>query len=98
MNPELVAGQLLVSIAAGAPFTAKVAQFTGGNVARAVSLTIIMTIITVMLMPFLVPFILKGAQADPLSVMANLVVMILIPLVKRRLLYFFYKVSNNINT
>ena len=81
MNPELAAGLLLVSIAAGAPSTAKVAQFTGGNVAQAVSLTIIMTIVTVVLMPFLIPFILEGAQADPLSVMANLVVMILIPLV-----------------
>jgi BASS family bile acid:Na+ symporter len=81
MNPELAAGLLLVSIAAGAPSTAKVAQFTGGNVARAVSLTIILTIITVILTPFLVPFILEGAQANPLSVMANLVVMILIPLV-----------------
>ena len=29
----------------------------------------------------MVPFILEGAQADPLAVMANLVVMILIPLV-----------------
>ena len=81
MNPELAAGLLLISIAAGAPSTAKVAQFTGGNVARAVSLSIILTIITVIITPFLVPFILEGAQADPLAVMANLVVMILIPLV-----------------
>ena len=81
MNQELAAGLLLVGIAAGAPSTAKVAQFTGGNVARAISLTIILTIITVILTPFLVPFILEGAQAHPLSVMANLVVMILIPLV-----------------
>src|SRR5512136_2293536 len=80
MNPELAAGLLLVSIAAGAPSTGKVAQFTGGNVGKAVSLTIIMTIVTVLLMPFLVPFILDGAQANPLYVMANLVVMILIPL------------------
>ena len=81
MNPELAAGLLLISIAAGAPSTAKVAQFTGGNVARAVSLSIILTIITVIITPFLVPFILEGAQADPLAVMANLVVMILVPLV-----------------
>ena len=81
MNPELAAGLLLMAIAAGAPSTAKVAQFTGGNVARAVSLSIILTIITVILTPFLVPFILEGAETDPLSVMANLVVMILIPLV-----------------
>ena len=80
MNPELAAGLLLVSIAAGAPSTGKVAQFTGGNVAQAVSLTIILTIVTVLLMPFLIPFILEGAQADPVYVMANLVVLILIPI------------------
>jgi len=81
MNPQLAAGLLLVSIAAGAPSTAKVAQITRGNVAQAVSLTIIMTIITIVLMPFLIPFILEGAQTDPLYVMGNLVVMILIPII-----------------
>lgn len=81
MNKELAAGLLLVSIAAGAPSTAKVAQFTGGNVGQAVSLTIIMTIVTVVIMPFLDPFILEGAQADPLPVMGNLMVLILIPII-----------------
>ena len=80
MNPELAAGLLLVSIAAGAPSTGKVAQFTGGNVAQAVSMTIIMTIATVIIMPFLVPYIIEGGQADPLYVMAYLVVLILIPI------------------
>jgi bile acid:Na+ symporter, BASS family len=80
MNQELAAGLLLVSIAAGAPSTAKVAQFTGGNVAQAVSLTIIMTTITIVLMPFLIPLILEGAQVDPLYVLGNLVVMILLPI------------------
>jgi len=80
MNPQLAAGLLLISIAAGAPSTGKVAQFTGGNVAKAVSLTIIMTIATVVIMPFLVPVILPGAQADPLYVLGNLVVLILVPI------------------
>jgi BASS family bile acid:Na+ symporter len=81
MNPELAAGLLLVSIAAGAPSTAKVAQITGGNMAQAVSMTILMTIITVIIMPFLLPFILEGAQVDPLFILANLVVLILVPIV-----------------
>ena len=81
MNLELAAGLLLVSVAAGAPSTAKVAQFTGGNIALSVSLTIIMTIVTIVLMPFLLPFILEGAQANPLYVTANLAVMILIPII-----------------
>jgi bile acid:Na+ symporter, BASS family len=81
MNPDLAAGLLLMSIAAGAPSTAKVAQFTGGNIAQSISLTIIMTIVTIVLMPFLIPFILPGAEANPLYVTANLVVMILIPII-----------------
>ena len=80
MNPEPAAGLLLVSIAAGAPSTGKVAQYTGGNVAQAVSLSIIMTIVTIVLIPFLIPFILKGARTDSLYVMGNLVVLILIPI------------------
>jgi hypothetical protein len=65
MHPELAAGLLFVSIAAGAPSTGKVAQFTGGNVGKAVSLAIIMIIVTMLLMPFLAPLILDGAQANP---------------------------------
>jgi len=80
MSPGLAAGLLLMAVAAGAPSTAKVAQFTGGNMAQSISLTIILTIVTVVLMPFLIPYILEGAQADPLAVTANLVVMILIPI------------------
>ena len=81
MNEQLAGGLLLVSIAAGAPTTMKVAQVTGGNVARAVSLTIIMTMVTIVIMPLLLPIILPWAQADPLEVTRNLVVLILIPII-----------------
>ena len=80
MSQELAAGLLLVSIAAGAPSTGKLAQLTGGEVARAVSLTILLTVVTIIIMPFLVPFILEGAQADPLNVLASLVELILLPI------------------
>ncbi|MDD1661564.1 MAG: bile acid:sodium symporter [Methanomicrobiales archaeon] len=80
-NPELSAGLFLIAVAAGAPSTAKVAQFTGGKMAEAISMTIILTIVTVFLMPILLPFILEGAQGKMGSVLANLVVMVLIPIV-----------------
>jgi BASS family bile acid:Na+ symporter len=80
MSRQLAGGLLLVSIAAGAPSTGKVAELTGGNVARAVSLTILMTIVTIILMPLVMPFALPEAQADPLSVTVDLVVLILIPI------------------
>jgi predicted Na+-dependent transporter len=80
-NPELSAGLLLIAIAAGAPSTAKVAQFTGGKIADAVSMTIILTIATVFLMPILIPLIVGEVEADMWSVLANLVVLVLIPIV-----------------
>jgi predicted Na+-dependent transporter len=79
--PELAAGLILIAIAAGAPSTAKVAQFTGGNIAQAVSMTIILTIVTVFLMPFLLPIILPGTEGKMASVFANLLVLVLIPIV-----------------
>jgi predicted Na+-dependent transporter len=80
MNRQLAGGLLLVSIAAGAPSTMKVAEITGGNVNRAVSLTILMTLVTIILMPLLLPYVLPGAQTDQLEVMVNLVMLILIPI------------------
>jgi BASS family bile acid:Na+ symporter len=81
-NPELSAGLFLIAIAAGAPSTAKVAQFTGGKMAEAISMTIILTIVTVFLMPILLPFILgPEAQGKMGSVLANLIVMVLIPII-----------------
>jgi predicted Na+-dependent transporter len=80
MNRMLAGGLLLVSIAAGAPSSMKVAEVTGGNVPRAVSLTILLTVVTIILMPLLLPWVLPGAQTDQLEVTRNLVVLILIPL------------------
>ncbi len=85
-NPDLAAGLVLIAVAAGAPSTAKVAQFTGGNIAKAVSLTIILTIVTVFLMPFLLPVILgillPGTEGggSMASVLGSLVVLVLIPI------------------
>jgi len=45
ISVEFAIGLMLVSIAAGAPSTPKVAEFTGGNIAYAVSLTLLMTIL-----------------------------------------------------
>ena len=80
MNRQLAAGLLLVSISAGAPSTGKVAEILGGDVARAVSLTILMTLGTLVLMPLLLPFVLAGAQEDTPRVMVYLVVLVLLPL------------------
>jgi BASS family bile acid:Na+ symporter len=81
LSSGLAAGLILVSIAAGAPSTPKVAEFTGGNIAFAVSLTLLMTVLTIVLMPFLVPYILEGIGMNPAKVAFNLVMFMLIPII-----------------
>jgi BASS family bile acid:Na+ symporter len=80
MNGQLAGGLLLVSIAAGAPSTGKIAEILGGDVARAVSLTILMTLATIILMPLLLPFVLEGAREDTPRVIVYLVALVLLPI------------------
>jgi predicted Na+-dependent transporter len=80
LSSGLATGLVLVSIAAGAPSTPKVAEFTGGNIAYAVSLTLLMTILTIVLMPFLVPYLMEGVGMNPTKVAVNLVIFMLIPI------------------
>ncbi len=81
VSKEMAAGLILVSIAAGAPSTPKVAEFTGGNIAYAVSMTVLMTVVTIVLMPLLLPYLMEGVHMDPTKVAVNLVVLILIPII-----------------
>jgi BASS family bile acid:Na+ symporter len=80
LSKEMAAGLILVSIAAGAPSTPKVAELTGGNIAYAVSTTILMTVLTIVLMPILLPHLLGGITMDPSRIAVNLVILMLIPL------------------
>lgn len=80
LSKEMAAGLILVSIAAGAPSTPKVAELTGGDVGYAVSTTIIMTILTIILMPVLLPHLLEGVVMDPSRIALNLVLLMLLPL------------------
>ena len=80
ISAGLAAGLILVAIAAGAPSTPKVAEFTGGNIAYAVALTLLMTILTIVLMPFLVPYLMEGVGMNPAKVAFNLVMFMLVPI------------------
>lgn len=80
VSREMAAGLILVSLAAGAPSTPKVAELTGGNIAYAVATTILMTVLTIILMPIILPYLLDGITMDPSRIAANLVILMLIPL------------------
>ncbi len=80
VSKEMAAGLILVSIAAGAPSTPKVSELTGGNIAYAVSTTILMTVLTILLMPLILPHLLDGITMDPSRIAANLIVLMLVPL------------------
>jgi BASS family bile acid:Na+ symporter len=80
VSREIAAGLILVSLAAGAPSTPKVAELTQGNIAYAVAVTILMTVLTIFLMPIVLPYLLGGITMDPSRIALNLVVLMLIPL------------------
>lgn len=80
VSKEMAAGLILVSVAAGAPSTPKVAELTGGDISYAVAMTIIMTVLTIILMPIILPFLLDGVTMDSSKIAVNLVVLMLIPL------------------
>lgn len=80
VSKEMAAGLVLVSLAAGAPSTPKVAELTRGNIAYAVATTILMTILTILLMPLVLPYVLGGITMDPTRIAFNLIVLMLIPL------------------
>ncbi len=80
VSNEMAAGLILVSLAAGAPSTPKVSELTGGNIAYAVSTTILMTVLTILLMPLVLPRLLDGITMDPTRIAVNLIVLMLVPL------------------
>lgn len=80
VSKEMAAGLVLVSLAAGAPSTPKVAELTRGNIAYAVATTILMTVLTILLMPIILPYLLEGITMDPTRIAFNLIVLMLIPL------------------
>ena len=74
-------GLILLSLAAGAPFTPKLAELARGDTALATAVMLLQMVATVVILPFALPLMLEGDVAvDSLAIAKSLVIMMLIPL------------------
>lgn len=80
LPPGASAGLILVSVSAGAPSLFGFLQKTGGTMARIAPLLAVLGVITVFYIPLILPFLLSGQDPDPVMIVVNLVLLMLIPL------------------
>ena len=74
-------GLILLSLAAGAPFTPKLAELARGDTALATAVMLLQMVATVVILPFALPLMLEGDVAvDSLAIAKSLVIMMIIPL------------------
>jgi len=74
-------GLILLSLAAGAPFTPKLAEIAKGDTALATAVMLLQMVATVIILPFALPLMLGGdVSVDSLAIAKSLVIMMLIPL------------------
>ncbi len=75
-------GLIILSLAAGAPFTPKLAEVAKGDTALATAVMLLLMVVTVIILPIGLPIMLGGdIQVDSLSIAKSLVIMMIIPLV-----------------
>jgi len=75
-------GLLILSLAAGAPFTPKLAEIAKGDTALATAVMLLLMVSTVVILPIGLPMMLSGdIQIDSLSIAKSLIIMMIIPLV-----------------
>jgi BASS family bile acid:Na+ symporter len=74
-------GLILLSLAAGAPFTPKLAELARGDTALATAVMLLQMVATVVILPFALPLMLEGDVAvDSFAIAKSLVIMMIIPL------------------
>ena len=75
-------GLILLSLAAGAPFTPKLVEIAKGDIALATAVMLLQMIATVLILPFALPLMLQGdISVDSMSIAKSLIVMMIIPLI-----------------
>ena len=80
VKPSLGISLLLLATAAGSPTLPKLAELARGNLAMAVSTTVLLMAVTVVSMPLLLAFTLPGVSVDMPAIAGMLVAYTLLPL------------------
>ena len=74
-------GLIILSLAAGAPFTPKLVEIAKGDIALATAVMLLQMVVTVAILPFALSIMLDGdIVVDSLAIAKSLVVMMIIPL------------------
>jgi len=77
---DIEIGFIILSFAAGAAFTPKLAQFAKANIAYAVGLMTLLVVTTVIVLPLVLPLIISGVAVTPLDIAEPLILIMLLPL------------------
>jgi BASS family bile acid:Na+ symporter len=80
LQPAHAAGLLLLSVAAGAPFLPKLAEFCGGNLPYSLALMLLLMGGSTIFMPLALPLLVPEMDADPWTIARPLLLFMLIPL------------------
>jgi predicted Na+-dependent transporter len=80
MPLDIEIGFIILSFAAGAAFTPKLAQFAKANIAYAVGLMTLLVVTTVIVLPLVLPLIISGVAVIPLDIAEPLILIMLLPL------------------
>jgi len=74
-------GLIILSLAAGAPFTPKLVEIAKGDIALATAVMLLQMVVTVAILPFALSIMLDGdIVVDSLAIAKSLVIMMIIPL------------------
>jgi len=74
-------GLIILSLAAGAPFTPKLVEIVKGDIALATAVMLLQMVVTVAILPFALSIMLDGdIVVDSLAIAKSLVIMMIIPL------------------
>lgn len=89
LDPVYESGLLLFSLAAGAPFLIKLADLSDSDIALATTVMLVLMVGTVLYLPLMLPQVVEGVTVDAWAIVANLLQLMILPLVIGMLLLQF---------
>lgn len=89
LEPIYIAGLVLFSMAAGAPFLIKLTSVSRADIALAATVLLMLMITTVLVLPWFLPLVLEGVTVDTWAMTEALLVQMVLPMVAGMVLLHF---------
>ena len=80
LQEDIAIAFVVLSLAAGAPFLPKLAQFAKADIAYAVGLMTLLMVATVVILPIFLPLLISGVTINPWDIVKPLLLLLLLPL------------------